>query len=645
MSEAFWAARLDDPLLHTTWQSDVIGALVEGATYVGIALAAGAAVGGAVALTVGTGGAAAGALVAGATVAARLVAPAAVGGLAGGWISKMSEGVGSYFSPPTEQAWIRSGSSDTHTNSKLAARAAGVFHHGIALPEEAPDERSFFDRATAAAAGLFTLAGLSSFASQMWRPTVASADPRSEPRDLDIIDCSKHSPEQFLAQGSKIVFINSQPAVRSGALSTCEAKVIETPPKVSPDVRIGGELVTVRDIRSGKHPVALLASIATLALRPCTIVRQFPCMIANAAAAGIVASAVSQAVSSGHPVHLATGAKTLGGEEELDFTVPGLIPIAWQRIYNSRDQRTGGLFGAGWSVSFEVALRIESRDGLDYAIYVDEQGRELEVGHLTPGDGLYSPGEGLGFRRSAEGIWTVEDDAGLIRMFEPLSPTEHRLRTLSDRNGNRLVLHYDEDARLAAIADDAHASAIVLYYDDPAHARRPSHIEQVGEGDQRRLLVRYQYDADGDLAVVIDPLGHAQRRFAYDAARRMVSHVLPDGLVCHYAWHRFDGPDGAEWRVGAHWTEADGRQLEHWRFDYAYDPAQATGRTLVRDSLGRHSSREWNRQYQVTAHTDELGHTWRFEWDDERLLLGATDPQGGQWRYTYDAHGRELTET
>ncbi|MFN3985918.1 MAG: RHS repeat-associated core domain-containing protein [Rhodocyclaceae bacterium] len=639
MSEAYWAARLDDPLTHTTWQSDVIGVLVQGATYA--AVAAGAAVAAAVTLTVGTGGAAAGALVAGSTLAARLIAPAVVGATLGDEISSMGDSVGDFFSPPTEQAWIRTGSADTHTNSKLAARAAGVFHHDVELAEPEPDERGFFDRTADAVAGFFTLEGLSSFTSELWKPTVASADPRSEPRDLDKIECSKHSPEQYLAQGSKLVFINSQPAVRSGALSTCEGKVIDTPPKVSPDVRIGGELVTVRDVRSGKAPIGLIFSAAMLVLRPCKIISKLPCMIASAAAAGMVSSAVSQAVSSGNPVHLATGAKTLGGDEDLDFILPGRLPIEWQRTYNSRDPRTDGLFGAGWSVPFEVALRIEPREGDEYAVYLDEQGRELEIGHLAPGDGLYSPGEGLGIRRSAEGIWTIEDESGLIRVFEPISPTQQRLRVLTDRNGNRLVLHYDDQARLTAVTDDDQAAAIVLYYDEPAHPRRLSYIEQVGEGDQRRVLVRYHYDACGDLATVIDPLEHPQRRFAYDSGRRMVEHHLPDGLACHYRWQCLTGPDGPEWRVTEHWTETQGEAHERWQFDYDL----GAGRTTVRDGLGRVSAREWNPQYQITAHTDAMGDTWRFDWDDERLLLGATDPQGGQWRYTYDAHGRELTET
>jgi RHS repeat-associated protein len=631
--EAFWAARLDDPLLHTTWISDTIGAVVSSALLIGGAV-------GVAALTVGTGG--------WGGLAVMFLAGAVLQYGLGHWIESIGTSVGNYFSPPTEQAWIRTGSPDTHTNSKKSARAAGVFHHELELPKPEPDNRSFIHRTAEAVAHLFTLDTLK----EMMRPTVQTADPRCDPRELDKIECEKHFPNQFLvqdsnqylAQGSKIVFINSQPAVRSGALSTCEAKVIDTPPKVSPDVRIGGELVTVRDIRSGKYPIGLLIDALTMLLAPGKCLAKLGCMLLTGVASavgGIVVGKVLEAAFSKHPVHLPTGAKTLGDETDLDFVVPGNVPIEWQRVYNSRDERTEGIFGAAWSVSYEVCLELSERDGVAQCTYVDDHGRRIQFDALPPGGGFYSPGEGLGIRRSPEGIWTIEDEEGVIRVFEPINETYQRLRTLSDRNGNRLILDYDNSGRLTSIADSEGASAIALTYDEHNHPRRVRRIEQLGANGERRLLATYDYDARGDLSHVYDVAGNVQRRFAYDDGRRMIGHILPTGLVCRYAWASLDGPEGPEWRVVEHWTENGNAPQESYRF--AYD--LKNGVTVVRDSLGRTSRRRWNPQYQITEYTDELGHTWCFDWSDERLLLGATDPQGGQWSYTYDIYGRLLTQT
>jgi len=52
------------------------------------------------------------------------------------------------------------------------------------------------------------------------------------------------------------------------------------------------------------------------------------------------------------------GREILDGEDDLDFTLPGLLPIEWQRYYSSRDERRDGLFGSGWSVIYEVFLEI-----------------------------------------------------------------------------------------------------------------------------------------------------------------------------------------------------------------------------------------------------------------------------------------------
>lgn len=57
-----------------------------------------------------------------------------------------------------------------------------------------------------------------------------------------------------------------------------------------------------------------------------------------------------------HPVNAATGAKYLADDDDFDFNLPGHFPLEWQRVYSSRDERTQGMFGQGWSVMYEVSL-------------------------------------------------------------------------------------------------------------------------------------------------------------------------------------------------------------------------------------------------------------------------------------------------
>ncbi|MGK9559405.1 DUF6531 domain-containing protein, partial [Salmonella enterica subsp. enterica] len=87
----------------------------------------------------------------------------------------------------------------------------------------------------------------------------------------------------------------------------------------------------------------------------------------------------------------ATGAKVLGDVDDLDFVLPGILPIDWQRFYNSRDERPSSLFGAGWSVPYEVCVDIQPHpEGGETLVYTDEQGRPIDMGSIPLGGAVFS---------------------------------------------------------------------------------------------------------------------------------------------------------------------------------------------------------------------------------------------------------------
>ena len=630
MSDDLWAAREGDALLHTSVMADILGGVLEVAAYAAITTVGCLAVAGAVFLatgaTIATGG-----------VALVLVVGAVVGitaGLTGAdlKISSWCESAANWVFPPVIDAFITSGSHNVFINGKKAARAAGKMTAVPVAPSE-PPAPSFLDMA-------------GEFFSQMWRPTVASPAPGTEPCPLDTVACNKHPPMplQFIAEGSSSVFINGQPAARSGDRSTCDAKIGSAQGLISPDVRIGGETIVVQEIRSGKTPGVGLAIAVVMALRgnlKCFWTK-LPCMIGGALVGGAISygtakvtSALKSAMNgSPNPVHSATGAKVLGGEEELDFILPGLLNIVWQRFYSSLDTRQGSLFGAGWSVGYEVAVEIDADENLTY---IDEQGRRLEIGYIPLSGGAFSPGEGLAVRRSAEGAVLIESTEGLYRLFEtdPLNSTRMRLHLLGDRNEGRIFLDYNAQGRLCRLRDTHDLMHVDLIY-SVEHPGRVSHIERrylrQDHFDARSdVLVSYRYDSNGDLAEVLDAQSTTQRRFAYDASRRLIEHQLPSGLRCFYQWAEVEGPGGPEWRVSRHWTDAG----DEYTFEYDLD----AGITRVTDGLMRVSTRHWNPQFQITRYVNNLGHIWQFEWSDDRQLLAAIDPQGGQWSFNYDESG------
>ncbi|WP_457970042.1 DUF6531 domain-containing protein [Pseudomonas sp. R4-84] len=630
MSDALWAARLGDALNHTSMMADILGGVLEVAANIAITAVATAAVVAATGITVVTGGL--GCFVLGLVVGTVVGLAMSKTGADKG-LSNICEGIGNALFPPTVQANILTGSTDTLTNNIPAARAAGAIQSHVApagteLEASEPEEEpSYLDMA-------------GSFFSQMWRPTVATPAPGAVPKPEDLVICTKHPPmpPQFMAEGSDKVTINGQPAVRSGDRSTCDATVVSSG-LISPDVTIGGGSVVVREIRSGKTPGVGLAVTALLMLKggKGKFFSKLPCMLVGGAvsmaASSAANAAANAALGSPNPVHAATGAKVLGGDEELDFVLPGILPINWQRFYNSRDERHGSLFGAGWSVSYEVQVEILPHpDGGETLVYTDEQARPIDMGSIPLGGAVFSAGEGLAVRRHANGQLLIESDDGLYRLFEPtpVNPAHLRLSQLGDRNDNRIHLDYDDAGRLVRLRDTFDLVQVELIRE----GERVSRIERLYPDQSREVLVSYAYDAACNLAEVRDAGNQMQRRFSYDGGQRMVEHQLPTGLRCFYEWALIESQ---EWRVVRHWTD----EGDAYQFDYDLH----AGITRISDSLQRVSIRHWNSQHQIIRFSDNLGQTWLFEWNDERQLLSATDPQGGQYQFSYDDAGNLISET
>ncbi|MEN5149352.1 RHS repeat-associated core domain-containing protein [Pseudomonas orientalis] len=629
MSDALWAARMGDALSHTSMMADILGGVLEVAANIAITAVATAAVVAATGITVATGGL--GCFLLGAVVGTIVGLAMSKTGADKG-LTNLCDSFSNALFPPTVQANILTGSTNTLTNSIPAARAAGAISSHVApagteLEEPTPaPEASYLDMAE-------------SFFSQMWRPTVATPAPGAVPKPLDLVVCMKHPPmpPQFLAEGSDKVTINGQPAVRSGDRSTCDATVVSSG-LISSNVTIGGGSVVVREIRSGKTPGVGLAVTALLMLKggKGKFFSKLPCMLIGGATSMAVSSAMgamaNAAMGSSNPVHAATGAKVLGGDEELDFVLPGVLPIDWQRFYNSRDERTDSLFGAGWSVPYEVCVEIRPHpDGGETLVYTDEQGRPIDMGSIPLGGAVFSAGEGLAVRRHLNGQLLIESDDGLYRLFELTThPSRLRLAQLGDRNDNRIHIDYDEAGRLVRLRDTFDLVQVELIRD----GEQVSRIERVYPDQRREALVGYGYDTAGNLAEVRDATGQVRRRFAYDSDRRMVEHQLPTGLRCFYEWALVEG---LEWRVVRHWTD----EGDAYQFDYDLN----AGLTRITDGLQRVSTRHWNTQHQIIRYSDNLGQTWLFEWNEERQLLSATDPQGGRYEYSYDESGNLIGET
>ncbi|EOV3887225.1 TPA: RHS repeat-associated core domain-containing protein [Escherichia coli] len=613
MEEAFWAARQGDALLHTSFMADVLGAVLEVAANVVID-----------ALIVGTTSllAASVGFTMGCTAVVLTGFVAGVAMVYTGVTEKVSEAcsaLADMLFPPQIEGYILTGSGDTWINSKPAARAAATAAsrqdieaqeaQSKAEQEEAQrqeDARTFRD----VAGEYLEMAGAIALAvnpvtgpvlmSRALHDQLSTEEGRSE-----MVDGVTHFVSELW-----------QPTVASAAPGS-------TP---TPDDKIDCH----------KHPSSLTQFLAQK--KAAFLDDPLGTALNLLSPDGMLAQKATRALP--HPVNAATGAKYLADDDDFDFSLPGHFPLDWQRVYSSRDERTEGMFGQGWSVMYEVSLvRTPGNADENCMTFVSGMGRRLDMEAVLPGSGFYSPGEGLAVRRGEQGHWLISSDDGQFFLFEadPHNPQRQRLKMLGDRNSNCLNLYYDDRGRITEISGEQQRPCIRLYYELAAHPRRMTQIYQHFPETAPLLLRRYSYDEAGHLNGVYDSTGHLLREFAYDENHCMTLHRQPGGEGYYYQWGWYDGPDDAAWRVTGHHTDSG----EQYRL--AWDLAQR--RLCVTDGLGRTRYHQWDAQNQVTAYQDEAGQVTTFRWsDEERLLLGMTDPQGGKWRYVYDRQGH-ITET
>ncbi|EPD0847961.1 RHS repeat-associated core domain-containing protein [Salmonella enterica] len=681
------AARFHDPIEHTSALADLVSTAMELGAYAAAGVAVAAAIAGTAILTGLTGGtflAAMGAVMGPASFAAAMTLD--ISGAGEQISSWCEEKASSWFPPEICGMVIGDCSGNVRIKGEFAARAAGKIPTArlMALiaaenaPEEEEEDTDWQETAKALLAGAghwmnpltqakFVM-GIADKLSEMtpgemldgaWSwlkntgkefisPTVAKADPEAKPAETDKVQCDKNPFHNvaYIAQGSQKVLINSQPAARTDDLTTCEAKLKPVHP--SRQVRIGGGTATVRDIRSGKHPVAAGIELIS-ALLPCCGKKKLLCSLLSVGA-GIFASELVQAGmrAAENPVHSATGIKVLGDEREEDFSVPGMIPVSWQRYYTSATEEEG-ILGRGWRLPFEMAIRTAGSGDDDMISLMSALGIAAEIGPLARGTFAMVPWMGFRLYRSEQDIFLMETLDGDYFLFEFASDNHYRLTQQSDRHQNRLYYRYNGDGRVDFIHDDSHSIRLHPEYRQDSHRVRLARVwESVSEPvsgsdiwEEKRLRVEYDYDAAGMLTTVRDATGTVSRRFTWNSEGLMTSHRYGDGAVYHYRWQHFPGSEPSPWRVSEHWTELDGHEVDHHRMAWTLAENRLT---VTRENLGQRHWR-WDDDFQVTEYTQADGGLWRYAWDENGNLTQATDPAGGEYRLEYDRNGNLVSSS
>jgi RHS repeat-associated protein len=338
----------------------------------------------------------------------------------------------------------------------------------------------------------------------------------------------------------------------------------------------------------------------------------------------------------GHPVDVASGRLLT---DNVDFELPGPLPLKFERHYASSWSHRDGPLGPGWSHSLDQAVWSE-RGKL---VYLAEDGREIEFDvfdfpdhMLQVGQEVYDPMNQLTLRFRSSNLIQIETHHGELFDFSPLSkPTpggrSHwwRLQRQRTRDGHEISLAYDDRGDLQWVRDSA--GRIVGFEHDAQHRLiRVLLPHPTVDGFIDHL--RYSYDAEGDLVRVTDALGAAWT-FAYKR-HLMVRETDRNGLSFYFA---YDG-----WGSDAYCVRTWG---DGGLYDHVIDYAKGT-QTVVSNSLGHRTMYKLNPIGQVVEVVDPLGGSRKYEYDPATLRKNKeVTPLGAEVLLEYDSRGNIVSTT
>ncbi|WP_122523817.1 RHS repeat-associated core domain-containing protein [Pseudomonas viridiflava] len=462
--------------------------------------------------------------------------------------------------------------------------------------------------------------------------------------EKSIAACEKHPGPVKIAEGSTNVFINGVAAARKEDKITCGGKITSGSNNVfigggtyrylPVDDEIPGWLRTTVDIlmavAGAAGGIAQLIKAGTQAgmkaIMPCALKFTAGFVAGEVASRYVVEPVARSAIGglAGNPVDTTTGRKLI--PDEIDFSLPGLMPIEWSRFYAS-DLTVDSVLGKGWVLPWEQSLRRHGR----FVYLTDNQGRSVPFVDVQPGERIYNPHEQVYLVCTQGGHYLLQTLDNIFFYFGEVPNTNTTVPLQRIENGLGHFLHFTrtDDGTLTDISATG-GVRVHLHYEEGS--TRLNAVKRIVDNQAVETLVQYHYDEHGQLSEVFNRNGDSVRRFSYtDGVMTRHSNAL--GLSCEYRWETIDGQP----RVVEH-TTSDG---EHFRF--RYDRQART--TWVTDVLGRELEIHYNAYHRVTSSRDYGGERFTIELDDTGNMTGLTLPDGNQLTFEYDEYARLLKET
>ena len=348
-----------------------------------------------------------------------------------------------------------------------------------------------------------------------------------------------------------------------------------------------------------------------------------------------------------------------------DVSVPGRGPrLKLTRTYNDQTASTPGIFGNGWSSSYDQHLTVN--DDASVTVTLDD-GSELLA--MSDGAGGYTIPAYANSTLAAnpDGTFLFTHQATQFLTFSHIG----QLLSIKDLNGYQTTLAYNASQKLSSVTDSAGrvmtvtigANGFVSAVADPLG--RTTHYSYNSAGDLTSVtdpLARtwtFGYDANNLMLTMTDPRGGVVTN-VYNAFAQVTSQTDAAGLTTTYVYtgDNFSSLGGTTQITDPHGNVeveqyANGfftRLLKAYGtpqqavWSYTYDPA-TFGLTQVIDPNGNVTTHTYNTAGQVLTSVDALGKQTSYTYNSFGEVLTTTKPLGDVTTNSYDANGNLLSVT
>lgn len=317
----------------------------------------------------------------------------------------------------------------------------------------------------------------------------------------------------------------------------------------------------------------------------------------------------------GEPVDAATGRVY---HTNVDFELPGPIPIVWERTYYS-DASVDGPLGFNWHHSYN--LGIYNLEG-EMFLFRHADGRESGLPVLLPGDSYFDRTEQLWWTRDEKGYLLTDINGLQYRFAGPENRFGYRMVSgISTKDGFSIQFNYASGGKLAEIVSSRGEHLKV----DTDSLGRVLCVS-MHQGGEEVKLVRYRYDDAGNMVETTDALD-VSKHFVYADGHLLVELTNQGGMAFHWEY------EGKGENARCIHTWGDGGVME-------YHIEYKKGFTRVRNGEDAVTEYYYDENKLIYKIVDANGGVTRQRYNEYQELELTVNPEGFTRKTAYNEFGQ-----